>query len=80
MKMVMTVPLHEILAYKKYAMAYYTLLDVLFTDHMNLVSKRSIHNFQYLVSSLEIGLKALETNIASQCAVAIDSMAAFYFK
>ena len=37
-------------------------------------------SFAFLVHSLDAGLKALDTNVSSQCATAIDSLAAYYFK
>ncbi|CAK9142141.1 unnamed protein product [Ilex paraguariensis] len=37
------------------------------------------NTFTHIVGSLESGLKGLDASISSQCASAVDNLAAFYF-
>ncbi|TVU12964.1 hypothetical protein EJB05_46631 [Eragrostis curvula] len=65
--------------YSKLSKAYFGYMEVLFNNHIRFVLNLDTNTFVHIVSSLESGLKGLDTAISTQCASAIDSLAAFYF-
>ncbi|CAN6207099.1 unnamed protein product [Urochloa humidicola] len=79
LKMTLSVPLSDILAFRKLSKAYFGYMEVLFNHHIKFVLNLDTNTFVHIVSSLESGLKGLDTGISTQCACAIDSLAAFYF-
>ncbi|XP_039036143.1 exportin-7-like isoform X2 [Hibiscus syriacus] len=79
LKMIMSIPLADILAFRKLTRAYFSFLEVLFNSHINFIFNLDAATFMHIVSSLESGLKDLDINISSQCAAAVDNLAAFYF-
>ncbi|EYU26917.1 hypothetical protein ABFS83_02G107800 [Erythranthe nasuta] len=79
LKMTLSIPLADILAYRKLTKAYFALVEVLFNSHLVFVLSFGTHTFMHIVGSLESGLKGLDAGISSQCASAIDNLAAFYF-
>ncbi|XP_071690173.1 uncharacterized protein [Rutidosis leptorrhynchoides] len=79
LKMTLSVPLADILAYRKLTKAYYAFLEVLFNSHIVFMLNLDLNTFMHIVGSLESGLKGLDTNISTQAASAVDNLAAFYF-
>ncbi|XP_062092059.1 uncharacterized protein LOC133797942 isoform X2 [Humulus lupulus] len=79
LKMTLSIPLADVLAFRKLTRAYFAFLEVLFNCHVNFVLNLDTSTFMHIVGSLESGLKGLDTNISSQCASAVDTLAAFYF-
>ncbi|XP_051118324.1 uncharacterized protein LOC127242236 isoform X2 [Andrographis paniculata] len=79
LKMTLSIPLADILAYRKLTRAYFSFLEVLFNSHLNFVLSLDTRTFMHIVGSLESGLKGLDGGISSQCAAAVDNLAAFYF-
>ncbi|XP_010558032.1 PREDICTED: exportin-7-like isoform X2 [Tarenaya hassleriana] len=79
LKMILSIPLADILAYRKLTKAYFGFLDVLFSHHMTFILNMDTPTFMHIVGSLESGLKGLDTSISSQCAVSVDYLATFYF-
>ncbi|CAK7336403.1 unnamed protein product [Dovyalis caffra] len=59
--------------------AYFAFLEVLFSSHIVFILNLDTNTFMHIVGSLESGLKGLDTNISSQCASAVDNLAAYYF-
>ncbi len=80
MKMALSVPLADIMAYRKVGKAFFGLLDVLCSNHTLVVAGCDTPTFAFLVSALDSGLKSLDVVISSQCATAVDNLAGFYFK
>ncbi|GMH42848.1 hypothetical protein BSKO_10767 [Bryopsis sp. KO-2023] len=80
LKMALSVPLPDIIAYRKISKAYFSLLDVLCHHHIPVVAKCDRPTFSFIMTSLETGLKALEVSVSAQCATAIDNLAAYYFR
>ena len=56
------------------------MLDVLAHGHAAELAARDGDTFAAIVASLDAGLKCLDTAVSSQCAAAVDSLAAWYFK
>ncbi|MBA0725549.1 hypothetical protein Golax_022129, partial [Gossypium laxum] len=79
LKMTLSIPLADILAFRKLTRAYFSFLEVLFNSHINFILNLDAATFMHIVGSLESGLKGLDINISSQCAAAVDNLAAFYF-
>ncbi|MED6137173.1 hypothetical protein PIB30_062583 [Stylosanthes scabra] len=78
-KMILSIPLADILVFRKVAAAYFTFLETLFNGHLLYVLSLDKAAFMLIVGSLETGLKDLNDKISSQCASAIDNLATFYF-
>ncbi|XP_078152438.1 ARM repeat superfamily protein isoform X2 [Carex rostrata] len=79
LKMTLSIPLSDVLAYRKLSKAYFAYVEVLFSNHIAFILNLDSSTFMHIASSLESGLKGLDTGIASQCASAIDNLASFYF-
>ena len=80
MKMALSVPLADIMAYRKVGKAFFGLLDVLCSNHTLVIASCDTPTFAFLVTALDSGLKSLDVVISSQCATAVDNLAGFYFK
>ncbi|XP_021733851.1 exportin-7-like isoform X1 [Chenopodium quinoa] len=79
LKMTLSIPLGDILVFRKLTRAYFAFLEVLFSSHIAFVLNLDTSTFMRIMGSLESGLKGLDTGISTQCASAIDNLAAFYF-
>eukprot|EP00798_Chlamydomonas_sp_ICE-L_P003306 gene3306-13333_t len=76
-KLVMSIPLYDIMAFRKLSRAYFSLLEVLAHSQTTiLVMQTTILAMQ----SMEAGLKCLDVAISSSCASAVDNLAGFYFR
>lgn len=80
LRMILSMPLSDILSYRSVSKAYFGLLDVLCHNHTGTVAQQDLNTFAFLLTSLEHGLKSLDVSISSSCASAVDNLAAFYFK
>ncbi|XP_072984276.1 uncharacterized protein [Typha latifolia] len=79
LKMTLSIPLPDILAFRKLMKAYFAYMEVLFSNHITFILNLDTSTFMHLVGSLESGLKGLDTGISSQCASAVDNLAVYYF-
>uniref|UniRef100_A0A1D1Y733 Exportin-7 n=1 Tax=Anthurium amnicola TaxID=1678845 RepID=A0A1D1Y733_9ARAE len=79
LKMVLSIPLADILAFRKLMRAYFGFVEVLFNNHMVVILKLDQSTFMHIVGSLESGLKSLDAGVSSQCASAVDNLATYYF-
>ncbi|KAF2600670.1 hypothetical protein F2Q68_00007109 [Brassica cretica] len=68
-----------ILLFRELTKAYFGFVEVLCGSHITFILKLDTATFMHLVGSLESGLKGLDTSISSQCAVAVDNLATYYF-
>lgn len=80
LKMALSMPIHDILSYRKVAKAFYAFIDALCQSHVLEIARRDESTFSAIVTSLEQGVKSLDLSISSQSASAIDNLAAYYFK
>ena len=78
--MALSNPLANDMAYQKVAKAYFALLDVLCNGHFNVIAACDTATFTFLLTSLDAGLKSLDSSVSSVCAAAIDNLAGQYFK
>ncbi|GAB4836168.1 hypothetical protein Ancab_001081 [Ancistrocladus abbreviatus] len=79
LKMTLSIPLADMLAFRKLTRAYFAFVEVLFNNHIAFTMNLDTSTFMHIVGSLESGLKGLDTNISTQCASAVDNLATFYF-
>ncbi|GAB2238779.1 hypothetical protein Droror1_Dr00024692 [Drosera rotundifolia] len=79
LKMILSIPLADVLAFRKLTRAYFAFVDVLFKSHMTFILNSDSSAFMHFVGSLESGLRDLDTTISSQCASAVDELATYYF-
>ncbi|KAI5074563.1 hypothetical protein GOP47_0010524 [Adiantum capillus-veneris] len=79
LKISLWIPLEDIMGFRKLARAYFALLEVLCHNHTSVIVMLETSTFTRIVGSLEAGLKCLDLSISTQCASAVDNLAAFYF-
>ncbi|KAL5546843.1 hypothetical protein UlMin_006530 [Ulmus minor] len=79
LKMTLSIPSSDLLAFPKLARAYYAFMEILFNNHLVFIVNLDTSTFVYLIGSLDSGLKGLDEKISSQCASAIDHLATLYF-
>ncbi|GMH18647.1 hypothetical protein Nepgr_020488 [Nepenthes gracilis] len=79
LRMILSIPLADILAYRKVAGAYFNFMAILLNSHIKFALNLDTSTFTYIVRSLGSGLKVLDSNIVSQCASALDHLATYYF-
>nr|XP_018674150.1 PREDICTED: exportin-7-like isoform X3 [Musa acuminata subsp. malaccensis] len=80
LKMILSIPLADIFAYRKLTKAYFAFMEVLFSNHISFILNLGTNTFLNIIGSLEAGLKGLDTGISSQqCASSVDNLATFYF-
>ena len=80
MKMALSVPLADVMAYRKVGKAFFGLLEVLCASHTHVIAACDTPTFAFLITALDSGLKSLDVVVSSQCAAAVDNLAGFYFK
>jgi len=79
-QMCLHVHLQEILAYPKVARAYFTLMELLMRSHTATIVNLDARVLRHLCGSLTEGLKSHEVATSSQCAAALEHLAAFRFR
>ena len=79
LKMSLSIPLASIMVFRKLGRAYFALLEVLCHNHTSVIINLDTATFGHLVGSLELGVRSLDVSTSSQCASAVDNLAAFYF-
>lgn len=79
-QMCLRVKLEDILAYPKLSRAYFTLMELLMRNHTTVIAELEPPVLRHLCNSLSEGLKSHEVAISSQCAAALDHLAAFHFQ
>lgn len=79
-RMLMTVPLEEIMAYPKVARAYYTLLESLCQYHASVITKVEHPMFVRIMQVLTEGLQSHEVWMSSSAASSIDHLTGYRFK
>ena len=80
LKMALSIPLPDIMAYPKVGKAYFIMLESLCHNHLSFIAGCESATFSFIVSSLEAGLRSLDVSISSMCATSLDNLAGFYFQ
>eukprot|EP00731_Ephydatia_muelleri_P021099 Em0013g826a len=73
-KLLISIPLKNLLDFPKVSQAYYGLLEILTQDHMDFISSLQPEVFVYILSSISEGLSALG------CCSTLDHILSFLFK
>ncbi|KAI9558642.1 hypothetical protein GHT06_015430 [Daphnia sinensis] len=79
-KMLMSIPQSDLLAYPKLSQTYYVLLECLAQDHMVFLSSLEPHVFLYILSTVQEGLTALDTMICTGCCNTLDHIVTYVFR
>eukprot|EP01012_Entosiphon_sulcatum_P048196 TRINITY_DN6640_c0_g3_i3.p1 TRINITY_DN6640_c0_g3~~TRINITY_DN6640_c0_g3_i3.p1 ORF type:complete len:1077 (+),score=296.35 TRINITY_DN6640_c0_g3_i3:284-3514(+) len=79
-KLALTVPVDDLLGYPKVGMAYYSLMEILYADHCQLLCNLDTPAFLHLAHSLEEAVRSIELNRQSVCSAtaAVGHLASFY--
>lgn len=79
-RLILAVPVDQLLAYPKVAKAYFGLMEILSSNHPKEIAELDHMTFTRIVQSLREGLQSYEVWMSSQSASAIDAMSAFRYK
>jgi len=79
LEMMKTLTPKDIVEYKKLGKAYFPLIDMLLSNHMDFVAKLDFQGFSSIMAAIEAGLKSFDVSFCSACAAAIDNLATFYY-
>lgn len=79
-RLMVTIPIDELLAYPKVAKAYFGLIEVLCASHPKDIAEQEHAMFVRVVQSLQEGLQSPEVWMSSQSASALDHLSAFRFR
>ncbi|XP_038045966.1 exportin-7-like isoform X1 [Patiria miniata] len=79
-KLLLSIPLSDLLDYPKLSLNYYSLLESLAKDHMAFLSGLEPQVFLHILSSISEGLTALDTVVCTGCCATLDSIVTYLFK
>lgn len=78
-RLALSIPLKDIVAYPKICKAYFGLLEILFNSHTEMVIAFDTPTFLQLVTSLEEGIKLDDMSLSSQICAALDHLCTYYY-
>eukprot|EP01039_Chlorochromonas_danica_P010658 gene10658-11818_t len=73
------IPLNDILAYIKLSRAYFAFLEILFRNHLDVLSGLDSSIFIQLIKTCQEGLQSSELMVNTSCSSAIDHLATYIF-
>jgi exportin-7 len=79
-KMIMEVPMQNILAYRKVNYAYYGLLEIICGDHLSTLILCNSQTFLFFLKTIEEGLRSTDERIITQCSASLDHIFSFYYE
>ncbi|VVC45632.1 Armadillo-type fold,Armadillo-like helical,Importin-beta, N-terminal domain [Cinara cedri] len=79
-KLLLSIPLSDLMHYPKLSQTYYGLLECLAQDHMEFLSTLEPQVFLYILSSISEGLNALDMSICTGCCTTLDHIVTYVFK
>mmetsp|Transcript_7505 Transcript_7505/g.12746 ORF Transcript_7505/g.12746 Transcript_7505/m.12746 type:complete len:1077 (-) Transcript_7505:234-3464(-) len=79
-KLCLCMQLEDIMAYTKVCKAYFTLMELLMRNHTAMLVELDTPVLRHICRSLQEGLKSHEVATSSQCAAALEHLAAFHFR
>ncbi|XP_066147042.1 exportin-7 isoform X1 [Euwallacea fornicatus] len=87
-KLLLSIPQHDLLDYPKLSQTYYVLLECLAQDHMSFLATLEPQVFLYILSSISEGLTALgalydyytDTTVCTGCCATLDHIVTYLFK
>ncbi|XP_072943133.1 exportin-7-B [Epargyreus clarus] len=79
-KLLLSIPQSDLLAYPKLSQTYYVLLERLAQDHMPFLASLQPEATLYILSSISEGLTALDTSVCTGCCSTLDHIVTYLFK
>ncbi|KAJ8026013.1 Exportin-7 [Holothuria leucospilota] len=79
-KLLLSVPLKDLLDFPKLSQSYYSLVECLAQDHMNFIATLEAQVFLHILSSISEGLTALDTMVCTGCCATLDHIVTYLFK
>lgn len=73
------IPFADVMTYLKLSKAYYAFLDILFRNHLDVLSNLNSEIFIQLVKCIQEGLQSSDLSICAFCASAVDHLATYMF-
>lgn len=77
MEMALAIPARDVVAYSKVARAYFVFLEAVCHNHAAFLVQQPHESFVRLVHCLQAGIKSVDVNTSSQCAMAVDQLASW---
>eukprot|EP01105_Mastigella_eilhardi_P023790 TRINITY_DN6052_c0_g1_i4.p1 TRINITY_DN6052_c0_g1~~TRINITY_DN6052_c0_g1_i4.p1 ORF type:complete len:568 (-),score=152.70 TRINITY_DN6052_c0_g1_i4:34-1737(-) len=77
-KLAVSVPLQDLLAYPKVTKAYFTFIDVMCSNHANVLYSLDTPTLCSIFVALEAGLSSIEASIVSSCCTSLDHLLTLY--
>jgi exportin-7 len=79
LKLVLSVPLDDILSYPKLSKSYFAFLEILFRSHIGVVLSLDTPTLMQILNGVHEGLQSSDAPLSSACATTIDHLSTFYF-
>ncbi|KAM7259237.1 hypothetical protein ACFE04_014978 [Oxalis oulophora] len=79
LKMALSIPIADVLAYRKVGKSYFAFLEVLLGKNLAYFLPRDESTFICIINSLEAGIRSSNTSILPQCATTVFNLASFHF-
>ncbi|KAG2373543.1 hypothetical protein C9374_012006 [Naegleria lovaniensis] len=79
LRLALSIPYSEIMAYPKLCRAYYGLMETLFQEHTHTIIKFETPIFLQILKSLEEGVSIEDLGLSSQICAALDNLFTFYY-
>ena len=79
-KLCLAMSLEEIMAFPKVGKSYFSLIELLMSNHTPMIVELETPVLQHICRSLREGLQSHEVAISSQCAASLEHLAAFHFR
>ena len=80
MSMALAIPCKDVIAYAKVAKAYFVFMEAVCHNHTAYFVRQPQQPFSALVGCLGRGLVGVDTQVSSQCAMAVDNLATWLHK
>jgi exportin-7 len=79
LQMCLQIPLSDVMAYVKLSRAYFAFVEVLFRNHLDVLSGLDSSVFLNLIRTNQEGLQSSDLSVSAQCASTVDHIATYMF-
>eukprot|EP01034_Spumella_vulgaris_P021786 gene21786-27855_t len=79
LQMCLQIPLSDVMAYVKLSRAYFAFIEILFRNHLDVLSGLDSAVFIQLIKTNQEGLQSAELTVSAQCASCVDHIATYMF-
>lgn len=80
LKMILSVPVEDVVAFPKLSKSYYGFVEILFRNHIKSVFALETNVLMQVLNAVHEGLQASDPQLSSICANAVDHLATYYFE